>query len=240
MKTVNSVGVIRHLLDGKKLARPPRCPGKSRPGALRTHTRTRASRRAPLTMFCMSAMTSAMPTVGVRRTVSAPRAAQPQALSAFPAMNGMSSVSLGLRSEGACRVDDEPSRPRRPNLARRDEHRARDDAELASAFETILGARRRSRRASRPVHRRAASAFRVLGFWSLDNATRAGGRTRVARRGHPRRRRAPPSPRRIPRARSPHPLPLRPPEPDADPPPPPPFISSIRCLRGVFRRGEWG
>ena len=72
-------------------------------------------------MFCMSAMTSAMPTVGVRRTVSAPRAAQPQALSAFPAMNGMSSVSLGLRSEGACRVDDEPARPRRPNRARRDE-----------------------------------------------------------------------------------------------------------------------
>ena len=52
-------------------------------------------------MFCMSALTTAMPTVGVRRNAPAPRAAQSQALSAFPAMNGMSSASLGLRSEGA-------------------------------------------------------------------------------------------------------------------------------------------
>jgi large subunit ribosomal protein L17 len=51
-------------------------------------------------MFSMAAMTSAMPTVGVRRNAPATRVAAAPA-TAFPAMNGMSSASLGLRSEGA-------------------------------------------------------------------------------------------------------------------------------------------
>jgi|TARA_B110000977_G_scaffold77184_1_gene104104 hypothetical protein len=51
-------------------------------------------------MFSMTAMSVAMPTVGVRRAAVSGRVAQAPA-AAFPTMTGMSGASLGLRVEGA-------------------------------------------------------------------------------------------------------------------------------------------
>ena len=80
-------------------------------------------------MFCMSALTTAMPTVGVRRNAPAPRAAQSQALSAFPAMKRHEPASLGLRSEGAS-----PSAHRRSSDGRhRQRSRSRPFARAARA-----------------------------------------------------------------------------------------------------------
>jgi hypothetical protein len=61
-----------------------------------------------------------MPTVGVRRNAPATRVAAAPA-TAFPAMNGMSSASLGLRSEGAS-----PSRFLRSACRKRKRPRARE------------------------------------------------------------------------------------------------------------------
>ena len=195
-------------------------------------------------MFCMSAMTSAMPTVGVRRTVSAPRAAQPQALSAFPAMNGMSSASLGLRSEGACRVGDEPDRPRRPNRARRDDTpraaTTRNSRRRHRRFST-LGAGRIARRVPFTGARCPLSGFWGFGLWIID----AGGRTGFLRTSASRDGVTPSAdaPRRT--LAEPHaPVPRThfvpdPPNPTLTHHCPPPYLI-IRCLRGVFRRGEWG
>lgn len=174
-------------------------------------------------MFSMAAMTSAMPTVGVRRNAPATRVAAAPA-TAFPAMNGMSSASLGLRSEGASR-----SRFLRSACRKRKRPRARElgggrGVELRSA--AVPGRPRLSVSASslrpgvgsQPRARldRRFVVFRVLGFRRAiissgtqgvapvergpSHPARPRGRARRARRA----RRAPSSPSRPPRS-PPHP-----------------------------------
>ena len=149
-------------------------------------------------------MSTAMPTVGVRRNAPATRVAAAPA-TAFPAMNGMSSASLGLRSEGTSPLrfrlfgvpEAEASARTRARRGRERQERTRDGiAPTGSLRVAVVPPRRRE--ASRARLDRRFVVFGVLGF---RRARISSGRLGVARgpaRGTSRARASPPS--RSPRA----------------------------------------
>ena len=110
---------MRHL-SGEKARAAAEVTRRSRPGAPYAHSNARfpSSATHDVLHVChdLGDAHGGRPPHRVRASRGA---AAPSPRS--PPIDGMSSASLGLRSEGACRVGDEPDRPATP------EPRARDD-----------------------------------------------------------------------------------------------------------------
>ena len=159
-------------------------------------------------MFSMAAMSTAMPTVGVRRNAPATRVAAAPA-TAFPAMNGMSSASLGLRSEGTSPLrfrlfgvpEAEASARTRARRGRERQERTRDGIAPTGSLRVAVIPPLRRRVQPRARLDRRFVVFRVLGFRRAHYLLGTpGGRAR-SRARNSRARASPPS--RSPRAAPP-------------------------------------
>lgn len=159
-------------------------------------------------MFSMAAMSTAMPTVGVRRNAPATRVAAAPA-TAFPAMNGMSSASLGLRSEGTSPLrfllfgvpEAEASARTRARRGRERQERTRDGIAPTGSLRVAVIPPLRPRVQPRARLDRRFVVFRVLGFRRAHYLLGSLGVARGPARGPSRARASPPS--RSPRAAPP-------------------------------------
>lgn len=230
----------------RELAKSSRvCVGATHSTATRAQTSTH-------TMFSMAAMTTAMPTVGIRRNATATRVAAAPA-TAFPAMNGMSSASLGLRSEGACLAISVSSAPEHTRVRAR-RPRITPESRTMSRLCTVIRSRvlRGVARSARGASTRARTRrFAFSGFWGLGSASvhyPPGARERMMRgfaftdprasmREAHRRARATPRPHRpSPPVPSPRPADLHLPKLTFPPAiaPPSRFVTRCRAFRFFF------